>query len=42
MRKRMEEVGGAFEALSRPEHGTIVRLTAPLAGLPSVGNGGVG
>ena len=30
MRKRMEEAGGAFAISPTPEHGTIVRLTAPL------------
>lgn len=30
MRKRMEDVGGGFAADPAPEHGTIVRLTAPL------------
>jgi ligand-binding sensor domain-containing protein/signal transduction histidine kinase len=30
MRKRMEDVGGAFEAMPRPEGGTRIRLTAPL------------
>ena len=31
MRKRMEDVGGTFEMLPAAEHGTLVRLTAPLA-----------
>jgi ligand-binding sensor domain-containing protein/signal transduction histidine kinase len=30
MRKRMEDVGGTFEAVPRPEGGTRIRLTAPL------------
>ena len=30
MRKRMEDVGGAFTAGPAPERGTLVRLTAPL------------
>jgi len=34
MRKRMEDVGGAFEFTQRPEGGTIVRLTAPLRPAP--------
>ncbi len=32
MRKRMEEVGGQFEASLRPNGGTTIRLTAPLRG----------
>lgn len=32
MRKRMEEVGGEFEAVARPEGGTRVKLVAPLRG----------
>ena len=31
MRKRMEDVGGSFSIGPAPEHGTLVRLTAPLA-----------
>lgn len=31
MRKRMEDVGGAFEMTPGTERGTIVRLTAPIA-----------
>jgi signal transduction histidine kinase len=31
MRKRMEDVGGRFEALPGKQHGTVVRLTAPIA-----------
>jgi len=31
MRKRMEDVGGAFEMMPGAERGTIVRLTAPIA-----------
>lgn len=30
MRRRMEDVGGSFEFIQRPEGGTTVRLTAPL------------
>lgn len=36
MRKRMEDVGGAFTAGPAPERGTIIRLTAPLG--PRAGN----
>ena len=35
MRKRMEDVGGAFEFIQGPEGGTIVRLTAPLRPMPA-------
>jgi signal transduction histidine kinase len=30
MRKRMEDIGGSFEAVPGPEGGTCVRLIAPL------------
>lgn len=30
MRKRMEDVGGAFEMVPGPQNGTLVQLTAPL------------
>jgi ligand-binding sensor domain-containing protein/signal transduction histidine kinase len=35
MRKRMEDIGGSFFMGPAPEHGTIVRLTAPLPVLAS-------
>ena len=34
MRKRMEDIGGAFEFIQRPEGGTTVRLTAPMRPSP--------
>ena len=34
MRKRMEDIGGAFEFIQRPEGGTTVRLTAPVRPSP--------
>jgi signal transduction histidine kinase len=30
MRKRMEDIGGAFSIGAAPEGGTVVRLTAPI------------
>ncbi len=40
MRKRMEDIGGRFEAVSRAEGGTRVRLTAPLERPNATGNAG--
>jgi ligand-binding sensor domain-containing protein/signal transduction histidine kinase len=41
MRRRMEDVGGAFSFAERPEGGTIVRLTAPLRPVkPSIDSAG--
>ena len=34
MRERAELVGGELELLPAPQHGTVVRLTVPLAGRP--------
>jgi len=34
MRERAELVGGELELAPAPEHGTVVRLTVPLAGRP--------
>ena len=39
MRKRMEDVGGAFTGGAAPEGGTLIRLTAPLGNRPGKQNG---
>jgi signal transduction histidine kinase len=41
MRERAELVGGELEFAPAPGHGTVVRLTVPLAGRPAPTAGGI-